>query len=272
MSKKWTVLPPPPEEFVNQHPELPPTITGLLWHRGLKTQEQIDEFLNPDYSQDLHDPFLFNDMRKALEVIFTAIKNKKNIVVHGDYDADGVCAAAIIITALRKLGAKHVSVFLPHREIDGYGLNINTVNSLYEQKTDLIITCDCGISNLEEIKLAKKLGMDLLNIREDCIDITQHLSAGEKKLLYQQLRNIRTGIETGTYGDMDVDFADSMIAPMNGWSRTPHVETSNDCKVHLYRSAIDPFGRVAVCDLVSEPFFATNDTNNHELKDYSFIS
>ena len=108
-------------------------------------------------------------------------------------------------------------------------------------------------------ELAKKLGMDLLNIREDCIDITQHLSAGEKKLLYQQLRNIRTGIETGTYGDMDVDFADSMIAPMNGWSRTPHVETSNDCKVHLYRSAIDPFGRVAVCDLVSEPFFATDN-------------
>ena len=162
MSKKWTVLPPPPEEFVNQHPELPPTITGLLWHRGLKTQEQIDEFLNPDYSQDLHDPFLFNDMRKALEIIFTAIKNKKNIVVHGDYDADGVCAAAIIITALRKLGAEHVSVFLPHREIDGYGLNFNTVNSLHEQKTDLIITCDCGISNLEEIKLAKKLGIQVI--------------------------------------------------------------------------------------------------------------
>lgn len=112
---------------------------------------------------------------------------------------------------------------------------------------------------LQVAELGKELGMNMLNIREDCIDITEHLSIDEKELLYQQLRTIRERIEAGYYGAMDIDFADSMITSMNGWSRSPHVETSNDCKVHLYRSAIDPFGRAAVCDLVSEPFFATDE-------------
>lgn len=156
MPKKWNILAPPPSDFTNSHPELPPIITRLLWNRNLFTQEQIDEFLNPDYSQDIHDPYLFKDMKKAVEMIFKAVKDKKNIVVHGDYDADGVCAAAIIIGTLKKIGAQNVNVFIPHREIDGYGLNLNTVETLAEQKTDLIITCDCGVSNFEEIALIKK--------------------------------------------------------------------------------------------------------------------
>ncbi|PIT88275.1 MAG: single-stranded-DNA-specific exonuclease RecJ [Candidatus Magasanikbacteria bacterium CG10_big_fil_rev_8_21_14_0_10_36_32] len=160
--KKWVVTLPPPEEFIGQYPELPPIICRLLWNRNIKTQEAIDEFLNPDYVQDIHDPFIFQDMEKATKMIFNAIKKNKNIVVHGDYDADGVCSAAILIQTLKKLGAKKVNVFLPHRETDGYGLNTNTVKLLREQKTDLIITCDCGVSNLNEIKEVKKLGMDII--------------------------------------------------------------------------------------------------------------
>lgn len=159
---KWNVQPDPPADFYQQHPELPPIITRLLWNRHLRTQAQIDEFLNPDYSQDLFDPFLFNDMTKAVTIIFQAIAQQKNIVVHGDYDVDGVCAAAIIISCLKKLGANQVEVFLPHREIDGYGLSLNTIKKLANAKTDLIISCDCGISNYEEIKLAKKLGMQMI--------------------------------------------------------------------------------------------------------------
>ncbi len=160
--KKWNVLPPPPAEFLQAHPELPPIVARLLWNRNLRAQEQIDEFLNPDYLADIHDPFLFKDMAKAVAIIFEAVAKQKNIVVHGDYDADGVCAAAILISTLKRLGARNVSVFLPHRELDGYGLNINTINSLREQKTDIIITCDCGTSNTEEIKLAKTLGMQVI--------------------------------------------------------------------------------------------------------------
>ncbi|OGH93957.1 MAG: single-stranded-DNA-specific exonuclease RecJ [Candidatus Magasanikbacteria bacterium RIFOXYD2_FULL_41_14] len=160
--KKWNILPAPSEEFLNAFPELPPIVARLLWNRNLREQKQIDEFLNPDYSSDLHDPYLFRDMKTAVDILFDAIQNNKRIIVHGDYDADGVCAAALLVNTLKKLGHNNVGVFLPHRETDGYGLNSKTVNYLAEQKTDIIITCDCGISNTEEIKLAKQKGIKVI--------------------------------------------------------------------------------------------------------------
>lgn len=160
--KKWLVAEPPPQSFIAEHPELPPIVTQLLWNRGLRTVEKITEFLNTDYLTGIHDPFLFNDMEKAVKIIFDCIKDNKRIVVHGDYDADGVDAAAIIVSTLKKLGATNVGIFIPHREIDGYGLNNNTVNFLKKEGASLIITCDCGISNTEEIQLAHDLGMQVI--------------------------------------------------------------------------------------------------------------
>ena len=125
--KKWIVLPPAPADFISSHPELPSIISTLLWNRNLREQKKIDEFLNPDYGEDIHDPFLFSQMTKAVKLILDAIAQDKNIVVHGDYDADGVSAATILINTLKKLGGKNITVFIPHREIDGYGLNENTV-------------------------------------------------------------------------------------------------------------------------------------------------
>ncbi len=170
--KKWILQPEADKKFLDSHPELPAIISTLLWNRGLKTQKEIDEFLNPDYSENIHDPFLFHDMSKALKIIFKAIEKQKNIVIHGDYDADGVCSAVLIYNTLKKLNAKNVDIFLPHRETDGYGLNSNTIELLKEKNTDLIITCDCGISNAEEIKLAKKYGMEVI--------ITDHHTVPEK--------------------------------------------------------------------------------------------
>ncbi len=162
MTKKWNVAEIPPANFLAKHPELPTIATRLLWNRGIRTEEKIDEFLNPDYLDDVHDPFLFNDMAKAVEIINDCVQKNKRIVVHGDYDADGVCAAAIIITTLKKLGATNVGVFIPHRETDGYGLNKKTVALLKREQTHLIITCDCGISSTEEIVLAKEMGMQVI--------------------------------------------------------------------------------------------------------------
>ena len=170
--KKWVVLSPPSQDFLSSHPELPLIITTLLWNRNLRDQKKIDEFLNPDYGTDIHDPFLFAQMAKAVKIVFDAIAQNKNIAVHGDYDADGVCAATILINTLKKLGAKNVSVFIPHREIDGYGLNENTVEYFKENKINLIITCDCGVSNFKEVELAKKNGMDVV--------ITDHHVVPEK--------------------------------------------------------------------------------------------
>jgi single-stranded-DNA-specific exonuclease len=161
MQKKWQVLPEITKEFIDKFPEINPVVLRLLYNREIRTQKAIDEFLNPDYGQDIHDPFLLRDMEKAVERIMQAIQKKEKIVVHGDYDADGVTSAALVVTLLEALGA-HVEVYLPHREKEGYGLNPNTVKEMGKQKVNLIITTDCGISNKNEIKSAKKLGMDVI--------------------------------------------------------------------------------------------------------------
>lgn len=134
----------------------------LLHNRNLLEQTKIDEFLNPDYSQDAHNPGLFRDMTKAIERIFSAIEKNELIVVHGDYDADGVCAAVILYSTLKELGAKHLDVFLPDRELEGYGVNKDTVELLIASGAKLIITCDCGISNYAEVELAQKNNVDVI--------------------------------------------------------------------------------------------------------------
>lgn len=162
MQKNWKLLESPPSSFYEEFPELPKVVANLLYHRNIRTQQAIDEFLNPDYSKDVHDPFLFKNMKKAVERIFTAIEKNERIVIHGDYDADGVSASTILFTTLKNLGAKELDVFLPHRETDGYGLNSRTVDLLHGQGTKVIITCDCGISNTEEVNQAEKLGMNVI--------------------------------------------------------------------------------------------------------------
>jgi single-stranded-DNA-specific exonuclease len=161
MERKWEVASKIDDEIKARFPEIAPTVLQLLWNRGLRTQAAIDEFLNPDYGRDLHDPFLFRDMSKACERLGRACREREKIAVHGDYDADGVCAAAIAVTTLRALGAE-AGVFLPHREIDGYGLNRRTVERLAAEGVKVIVTCDCGIANAAEVALAREKGMDVI--------------------------------------------------------------------------------------------------------------
>src|SRR3989344_6959439 len=172
MQKLWAVLPDAPPSFFDEFPQLPPLVANLLYHRNIRSQTEIDEFLNPDYSADIHDPYLFNDMAKAVERIFRAMEQAEKITVHGDYDADGVSASVILTDLFRALEFDNFDVFLPHREIDGYGLNENTIKTLRQQGTKLIITCDCGISNAPEVALANSLGMDVI--------ITDHHSMPKK--------------------------------------------------------------------------------------------
>lgn len=158
---KWRIAEPISDDFKNKFPEIDPVILQLLANRGIKTQEQIDEFLYPDYGPDIHDPFLFLDMEKAVERVFQAVRKGEKITVHGDYDADGVCSALVVVSTIEAMGG-NVEVYLPHRELEGYGLNMQTVEELGKKGTNLIITTDCGISNREEIRRAKELGMDVI--------------------------------------------------------------------------------------------------------------
>lgn len=159
--KKWVVAPKISQEFQNRFPEMPGVILQLLHNRSIATQEQIDEFFNPDYGQDLHDPFLLSDMEKAVERIRQALGNNEKIIVYGDYDADGVSATAILVTVLKTLGA-NVFIYIPDREAEGYGVHRGAVEKLRQEGAQLIITVDCGISNREEVAYAVELGIKVI--------------------------------------------------------------------------------------------------------------
>ncbi len=169
--KNWELLEEPPQEFYDEHPELPQLVARLLYHRGIRTQEEIDEFLYPDYSEDVHDPYLFDEMETVVDRIFSAIDGNENIIIFGDYDADGVAAATILDQTLSTLGCGNHEVYLPSRETEGYGLNKGAIETFSDQNVDLIITCDCGISDTEEVEVANEKNIDVI--------ITDHHSIPE---------------------------------------------------------------------------------------------
>ena len=138
---------------------LPGWMSALLRSRGVDTEEKACRFLNPSLS-GLCDPFLMEGMDEAVRLIRGAVEAGDRIMVFGDYDADGVCAVSILLETLTEVGAQ-VSFRLPSRRKDGYGLNENAVREI-AGKARLLITVDCGISNREEVALAKSLGMTVI--------------------------------------------------------------------------------------------------------------
>ena len=118
--------------------------------------EEAGTFLNPDI-RNMHAPYLFSDMKKAVSLIRAHIRTGKKIAVYGDYDSDGICASAILYLILKKMNAD-VLVYLPNRS-DGYGLSGEAVLKMAHSGVKLLITVDCGISNIDEIKAARESGM-----------------------------------------------------------------------------------------------------------------
>ena len=161
---KWQLKEKAPEDFIKKFPEYSPLALQLLYDRNLKTQEQIDEFFNPDYGDDLHDPFLMKGIKEAVREIKKAIKKKKKILIFGDYDADGICSTIILKEALEKLGAQNVDFYIPSRNKEGYGLNEEALKAVANKGAQLMITVDCGIAEVENIKLAKSLGIETIFI------------------------------------------------------------------------------------------------------------
>ena len=133
----------------------------LLVERGIDTREKAEKFFNFD-PQQLHDPFLLKGMQAAVTRLRDAINRKQRILIIGDYDADGICATAILYKYLLTQRVK-TSYFLPERDADGYGLNIDLIKRLNEKyRPNLLVTVDCGISCPEEIKYAQSLGIDCI--------------------------------------------------------------------------------------------------------------
>jgi len=124
--------------------------------------EDIESFFNPDFEM-LHDPFLMKDMQKVIERIIEAREKKEKIVIYGDYDTDGVTSATLLRELLEKLDLE-VSVLIPDRIQDGYGLNKRHFDSFKKQGISLLMTVDNGITSTEEIKEASKKGIDVIVI------------------------------------------------------------------------------------------------------------
>lgn len=132
------------------------SLEQALFHRGIATREARDQFLHPDYERDTHDPFLFQDMEKAVTLIKTALDKGEKIIIFGDYDADGTSGAVMFHDLFSLIDYQNYAIYIPDRFREGYGLQIKHVEKFLQNGVKLIITIDCGITSFEEIKYAEE--------------------------------------------------------------------------------------------------------------------
>jgi single-stranded-DNA-specific exonuclease len=155
-------------ESLKKYSELTQT---LLEGRGIKTFEGAEAFFAPNYEKDLHDPFLLKDMDLAVARILKAIDKEEKILIYSDYDADGVPGGAVLYDFFTKIGFKNFTNYIPHRHLEGFGLNLEAVDEFAKDKVKLVITVDCGVTDIEEANRFAKHHIDLI--------ITDHHLPGE---------------------------------------------------------------------------------------------
>ena len=169
----WKIFSKIDDKTLAKYPGVDRVILRLLLNRGIipsppyeagdteGVMHQIEAFLNPKY-EDLLDPFLFRDMRKLVDRVREAREKEQKVFVYGDYDADGVCSSLVLVETLRAIGIENVDVYIPHREKEGYGLNNAAIDYIVKQGAKLIITVDCGTSNVQEVAHARSSGLDVI--------------------------------------------------------------------------------------------------------------
>ena len=141
--------------------EIPPVLANLLVQRGIETEEEAWQFFNPKL-ENLHDPFLMKDMRKAVERVDLALSRGESIMVYGDYDVDGTTAVALVYSFLRRLGHKALRFYIPDRYTEGYGVSYKAIDHAQRKGVGVIITLDCGIKATEKVAYAKERGIDMI--------------------------------------------------------------------------------------------------------------
>jgi single-stranded-DNA-specific exonuclease len=140
----------------------PDLVQTLLKKRGITNAADADHFLYPDFARDVRDPFGILNMDKAVERILRAIDAGERIAVYADYDCDGIPGATLFNDFLKKIKYENFEVYIPHRNIEGYGLNTKALDLLASRGATVVITIDCGIVDVAEADHAKKLGIDLI--------------------------------------------------------------------------------------------------------------
>jgi single-stranded-DNA-specific exonuclease len=146
------------EDLLIREVGVSPIISRILMSRDILDPDEVRKYLSPSLN-DLHNPFLMQDMKKAVARLIRAIYQQEKVVVYGDYDADGITSVVVLLHFLRKIHPG-VTCYIPDRIKEGYGLNHSAVERLKGEGISLIVTVDCGISDHEAVAYARQLGMD----------------------------------------------------------------------------------------------------------------
>lgn len=171
MNKKWQVYDVNEEEVekISKENNINTLIATILSNRQIISKEDINTFINPTRN-DFHNPYEMPDMEIAVNRIIKAKENKEKVIIYGDYDVDGITSITVLKSFLHDIGIEADS-YIPNRLDEGYGLNIPAVEKIASQGYTLMITVDCGISCIEEVKRANELGIEVI--------VTDHHEVGE---------------------------------------------------------------------------------------------
>ncbi len=167
MTNKWNYQPATQEQLhrrdeLSEKFGLPPALCLLMVQREIVTDKDVYDFLNPSL-KDLHDPFLFPDMQKAVDRLNRALGNKERIMIYGDYDVDGTTAVSLVYKFLEQNSWKsNLDYYIPDRYDEGYGISNKGIEYAKKIGVSLIISLDCGIKAIEKISYAKSLGIDFI--------------------------------------------------------------------------------------------------------------
>ncbi|MFA6476233.1 MAG: single-stranded-DNA-specific exonuclease RecJ [Candidatus Paceibacterota bacterium] len=162
IKKKWALRKAIPKKVEKELANYPELVRKLLFYRGIETLKEAEIYLNPDYERDLPDPFLMQDMKKGVDRLLLAIDKGERVVIFGDYDADGIPGSAILSSFFDEIKFTNYEVYIPDRHNEAYGLNENKIGDFVKQNVKLIITIDCGITDVVEVKLAQSQGIDVV--------------------------------------------------------------------------------------------------------------
>jgi len=167
MINKWNYQSPTKEQKLKKDDlskrfGLNPVVCLLMVQRGIVTEQAVRQFLNPNL-RDLHDPFLYPDMQKAVDRLNRALGNKERILIYGDYDVDGTTAVALVYKFLEQNAwSPNLDYYIPDRYDEGYGISEKGIEYAHETGVSLIISLDCGIKAIKRIAYAKSLGIDFI--------------------------------------------------------------------------------------------------------------
>ncbi len=152
MTRPYTVV-------CNTTPET--LLTDLLVTRGVMTRDEQEAFCRPDYDR-LHDPLLLHDMPVAIKRIMAAVEAEEHIAIFSDYDCDGIPGAVVLHDCFTAIGHKNFSNVIPHRHYEGFGLSVEAVHKMADAGATLIITIDCGTTDVEAVAVARERGVDVI--------------------------------------------------------------------------------------------------------------